>query len=93
MKLSSEMHLYYLGNMPNRLGWSAMSDKMWHIEILVRFNKQQDIVTTVFSIRPPITTPRKFYKKLSFKTTSYKELCKWLKKNKDKVGKFSNLGL
>lgn len=93
MQLVSEVRLYYPGNMTNRIERYTTSDKMWFIVITVKFSQKRDNATTIFEVYPPSTTPRNLRKELTFKTSSYKELCKWLKKNQDKVGKFINLKL
>ena len=91
LELSAITHLYYPGDMPNNYNWSTMSDKMWHISISIRFCKTREFAITHFRVDPPICTPKKLYKELCFKSASYKELCKYLKKNKDKIGDFNLL--
>ena len=73
-------------HLPNKLEFDRTTSKWWHLWITIKFNKRRDIVTTSFYVTPPINIPHKLRKELSFKTHSYKELCKWLKKNEEKVG-------
>lgn len=57
-----------------------MKGKAWWIDIKVSFNKKRNepkVTFVVYSIPPE--------RKERFKTTSYKELCEWLKAHKLKL--------
>ena len=67
---------------PSKIEWDEDCNVPgWTIFIDIKFTVKGDI-RTKFTVLPPIWMPRKDAKKLVFKTTSYVELKKWLKKHK-----------
>lgn len=70
---------------PKHFSWNSHLDRQgWSIHIDIRINLK-DEVRTLFEVSPPIWMSRKEAEKLKFKTTSYKELKKWLKKHKNEL--------
>lgn len=72
----------YGDNFPSTFDWSELDEPWgWSIHVDIRFNMRGE-VKTKFTVSPPLPLPNKKRKKLIFKTESYVELKKWLKKNK-----------
>lgn len=69
-------------NFPSTFEWSEMNKPWgWSIYVTISFNMKGEIKTKFF-VNPPLTLSGKERKKLKFKTNSYIELKKWLKKHK-----------
>lgn len=83
LKLYSVTH--YGPNPPSDLSFiKNLGPSAWSIHIKVRFTKK-DVVRTTFWIEPPFWLTEKEKKPLRFKTTSYKEVCKWIKKHEAEI--------
>lgn len=72
----------YGDEFPSAFNWFELDEPWgWAIHVYIRFNMKGEVKTT-FKVNPPLPWPNKKKKEFMFKTDSYVELKKWLKKNK-----------
>lgn len=72
---------------PSTFEWSEMNEPWgWSVHVSISFNMKGE-VKTKFSVNPSLLLPSKKRKELMFKTSSYVELKKWLKKHKTLIEK------
>ena len=65
--------------------WFEMNEPWgWAVHVTISFNMKGE-VKTKFLVNPPLSLSGKERKKLKFKTDSYVELKKWLKKHKSLI--------
>lgn len=87
MKLESKQLIVYGqgDNFPSDFHWFKMNEPWgWSVHVDIRFNMKGE-VKTKFTVNPPLPLPGKKRKELMFKTSSYVELKKWLKKHKNLI--------
>lgn len=85
---SKKLIVYGSGNdFPSTFEWSEMNEPWgWSVHVSISFNMKGE-VKTKFSVNPPLSLVGKKRKELMFKTDSYVELKKWLKKHKALIEK------
>lgn len=72
---------------PSSFKWFEMNKPWgWAIHVTIKFNMKGEIKTK-FLVNPPLSVTGKERKELTFKTDSYVELKKWLKKHKSLIEK------
>ncbi len=72
---------------PSTFEWFEMNEPWgWSVHVNISFNMKGE-VKTKFRVNPPLSLPNKKRKELMFKTESYVELKKWLKKHKTLIEK------
>lgn len=75
----------YGSDCPSKFDWAANIKKTgWIIHVYIKFN-MKDETKVLFEVHPPLNMPRKKWKSLVFKTSSYKELKQWIKKHKKEL--------
>ena len=72
----------YGDDFPSAFNWFELEEPWgWAIHVDIRFNMKGE-VKIKFTVNPPLSSPAKERKESVFKTDSYVELKKWLKKHK-----------
>ena len=83
--ISIKTSIFFGVNAPH-LWESCTNYKDWHAYMDIRLTKK-DEVKTLYTVTPPLWLKERVKKQYRFKTTSYKELCTWLKEHEDIITK------